>query len=57
MPEDSFTETESSLQCSDRPTVNVIISMIDFDAFNCCGTHFFLKKSNTIYMLVISLDL
>ena len=45
MPEDSFTEIESSFQCSDRPTVNVIISMIAFDLFNCCGTHFFLKKA------------
>ena len=53
MPEDSFTETESSFQCSDRPTVNVIISMIAFDLFNCCGTHFFKEKQYHIHACYI----
>ena len=44
MPEDSFTETESSFQCSDRPFVNVIISMIAFDLFILLWYPFFFKE-------------
>ena len=46
-PENSFLETESSFQCSDRLTVNVIISMFDFDALNSYGTHLFPKINTT----------
>ena len=46
-PEKGFSERESSFQCSDRPTVNVIISIFDFDAFNRYGTHLFPENNTT----------